>query len=119
MLKRLIVVLVAVSFVVTSPALAVKKVPQQPKQQVASSSQESGQEKQAPKERSSKQEPQSPPDESRQPAPPPERPRVKETDRFIDEDSDGINDRLKKSPVVKKKKREAGPKKTETRKRPR
>ena len=119
MSKRLITLLVAASFIMTSPALAVKKFPKKPKQQAASSGQANGQEKAAKKEKSFRQEPQPPPDKSRRPAPAPERPRVKEKDRFIDEDSDGINDRMKKPPTVKKKKKENRPKKAETKRRPR
>lgn len=119
MSKRLIALLVAAFFIMTSPGLAVKKVPKKAKQQATSGSQASGQEKAAKKENSFKQEPQPSRDKNRQPAPPPERPRVKEKDRFIDEDSDGINDRLKKPPTVKKKKQEVKPKKAETKRRPR
>ena len=119
MLKRLIAFLVAASFIMTSPALAVKKVPKKPKQQAASTSQANGQQKAAKGEKSFRQEPQPSPDKSRRPAPAPERPRVKERDRFIDEDSDGINDRLKKPPIVKMKKKEVRPKKAETKRRPR
>ncbi len=121
MLKRLIALLVAVSFIMSSPALAVEKVPKKPKKQAASSGQASGQEKPATKDKSLRQEPKPSPDKSRRPFPRPERPRVKEKDRFIDEDSDGINDRLKKPPTVKKKKKESRPKpkKAETKRRPR
>ena len=119
MLKRLIALLVAASFIMTSPALAVKKVPKKPKQQATQSNQADGQEKAAKKEKSFRQEPQPSPERIRRPVPAPERPRVREKDRFIDEDSDGINDRLKKPPTVKKKKRENRPEKTESKRRPR
>lgn len=119
MLKRLIALLVAASFIMTSPALAVKKVPKKPKQQAVQSDQASGQEKAARKEKNLRQEPQPSPEKTRRPVPAPERPRVREKDRFIDEDSDGINDRLRKPPTVKKKKKENRPKKTELKRRPR
>lgn len=119
MSKRLIALIVAAFFIMTSPALAVKKVPKKPKQPATSGSQANGQEKTAKKGNNLRQEPQSSPERTRQPIPAPERPRVKEKDRFIDEDSDGINDRLKKPPTVKKKKKENRPKKTESKRRPR
>lgn len=119
MSKRLIALIVAASFIMTSPALAVKKVPKKPEQQAAQSNQANGQEKTAKEGKSLRQEPQSPPERTRQPIPAPERPRVKERDRFIDEDSDGINDRLKKPPTVKKKKKENRPEKKESKRHPR
>ncbi len=119
MSKRLIAFLVAACFIMASPALAIKKVPKKPKQQAAPAGQASGQEKPATKDKSLRQEPKPSPDKSRRPFPRPERPRVKEKDRFIDEDSDGINDRLKKPPTVKKKKKENRPKKSQSRRRPR
>ncbi len=118
MLKRLIALLVAVSFIMSSPALAVEKVPKKPKKQTASSGQASDQEKAPKKETSLKQEPKPTPDRSSRPVPAPERRRFKEKDRFIDEDSDGINDRLRKPPTVKKKKKESRPKKAEIKRRP-
>ncbi len=118
MSKRLIALLAAASFMMTSPALAVKKVPKESKQQANSTNQTGGQDEAAKEEKSFKQDPLPSPDNSRQPVPPSERPRVKEKDRFIDEDSDGINDRMKKPPTVKKKKKENRPKKTETKRRP-
>lgn len=119
MLKRSIALLVAASFIMTSPALAVKKVPKKPIQPAAQSDQANGQEKAAKQEKSPRQEPQPSPERIRPPVPAPERPRVREKDRFIDEDSDGINDRLKKPPTVKKKKKENRSKKKESKRRPR
>lgn len=118
MLKRLIAFLVAACFIMTSPVLAVEKVPKKPKQQATPASQASGQEKPATKEKSFRKEPQPLPEREVRPAPAPERMRIKKKDRFIDEDSDGINDRLRKPPTVKKKKRESIPKKTEIKRRP-
>ncbi len=119
MSKRLIAFLVAACFIMASPALAVEKVPKKPKKQAVSSGQASGQEKAPKKETSLKQEPKPTPDRSSRPVPSPERRRFKEKDRFIDEDSDGINDRLRKPPTVKKKKKESRPKKAEIKRRPR
>jgi hypothetical protein len=119
MSKRLIAFLVAACFIMTSPALAVKKVPKKPNQQATPAGQASGQEKPATKEKSFRKEPQSLPEREMRPVPAPERMRIKKKDRFIDEDRDGINDRLKKPPTVKKKKKANRPKKAETRRRPR
>jgi hypothetical protein len=119
MSKRLITLLVAASFLMTSPALAVKKVPKKPKQQAAQDNKANGQQKAAKEDKSFRQKQKPPPEEIRRPIPAPERQRIKERDRFIDEDSDGINDRLKKPPTVKKKQKTNRPKKSEAKRRPR
>ena len=118
MSRMLIAFLVATFFIMTSPALAVKKVPKKPKQQATPAGQASGQEKPATKDKNFRKEQQPPPEREMRPTPAPERMRIKEKDRFIDEDRDGINDRLKKPPTVKKKKKESRPKKAEIKRRP-
>lgn len=105
MVGRILVVLIAVSFLAASPALAVKRVPKQSAQQPAASDQGQNQTGGQRESGDVKQNVQPPPPQEPQPRRP-EPPKVRERDRFIDENDDGINDRYRKPPSVKKKPKE-------------
>jgi hypothetical protein len=104
MVKRILVILIAVSFLAASPALAVKRVPKKSAQQSAASgqgqNQTGGQQESGDIKRNVQPPPQEPQRRRTEPS------RVKEKDRFIDENDDGINDRYRKPPAVKKKPKE-------------
>ncbi len=106
--KKLLIFLIALSFLTAGPAMAVKRVPK--------SNDQSTEQKQTPA--PDKQAPA--PDKA---APPPERQQDRETDhsrqrqsdqprhsgdrdRFIDRDGDGINDNLKKPPEKVKRRKD-------------
>jgi hypothetical protein len=107
MTSRILAILIVFAFLAASPALAVKKVPKQSAQQSTSATQGQNQTGGQKESGDIKQNVQPPPPQqpqSRRPEPP----KIKEKDRFIDENDDGINDRYKKPPVVKKKPKEEG-----------
>jgi len=105
------------ALMLSGPALAVKKV---------AKSENTSSEKQQDNER---KQPVSPANNPQQPAPDrsredrnknekpveSEKPVVKEKDRFVDEDGDGLNDKIKKPPETVKKKRESKPEGSEKR----
>jgi len=111
MKSRIIILLTLASFALSTEAMAVKLVPKVERQE-QKDTQGSG--TQTP----DKNPPSTPsvtPEKRRESAPAPKEPerrqtdskeKFKERDRFIDEDDDGINDRLKKAPETIKKKKE-------------
>ncbi len=105
MVRKVFAILIAVMFLAASPVLAVKKVPKQSAQQSAAPDQgqnQSGGQQESGDVKQNVQPPPPPNPEATKPEPP----KVKEKDRFIDENDDGINDRYKKPPVVKRKPKE-------------
>ncbi len=122
MTKRLLILFTLVAFVLAGPAMAVKRVPksddrpsidnQKPDRASGSSDQkapseppkkqsEGKQESGKRKDESRTERIQKPADDSGQ------KDRFKERDRFIDENSDGLNDRYKKPPETVKRKKES------------
>jgi hypothetical protein len=90
MKKRLLIAIVLMSFMLTGPASAVKRVDKSG-DQATDQKQNSNNDSQAPDKAT----------------PPPEHHQDGDKDRFIDRDGDGINDNLKKSPETIKRKHES------------
>ncbi|MEE9554018.1 MAG: hypothetical protein V3W18_06935 [candidate division Zixibacteria bacterium] len=98
---RFLSVLIAIFIIAPSPAMAIRKIEKKPKQQSTSAKKTDQRQKQVSgEERVS-------PDQSKAPDKKSDLKRREREDRFIDENSDGINDRIDKRQTVKVKKREA------------
>lgn len=108
MKNRIMIFLVLLSFGLTTPVMAVRKVPRDKPSREQSQPAQNPETPQKPPEpgKAVPPEPKPAPQKDVSPPPSPEHRKIKDRDRFIDEDGDGINDNLKKPPEVIKKKKE-------------
>lgn len=103
---RLLAIIIAISIIAPSPVMAVRKIEKKPKQQSSSAKKADQPQEQASGEKRVS------PDRSRDPQKTTDVKQREREDRFIDENSDGINDRIDKRQTVKVKKRESRERKT-------
>ena len=105
-MKTLVIILAAL-LAIPSSALAVRKVEKKPKAQSSTSTQAGAQQSQQPAEKGVRSDQPAPEQQARPPQPAQEVKKPEKEDRFIDENGDGINDRIDQHQTVKIRKKES------------